>query len=580
MSIPASAIVTVNPAVISPGGLGLNLNGTIITDDTRVPIGTAQQFSNAIDVADFFGAESTEAVLAATYFQGYDNSTIKPSVVYFAQYPTAAVAGYLRGGKVTTLTLAQLGALSGSLTVLLDGYTHTAASINLAGCTSYTNAASLINTGLFATEPTEATCSLGTISGTTLTVAGTLTGTFAAGQTITGASVTADSVILSQLTGTVGGAGTYLLSQSSTVGSGEVITASATTGVVTFDSVSGAFVITSGITGTPSTAAFATGTLAASIFLTQATGAVLSQGAGAAVPASFMNAYTQVTQNWAVFMTTFDPDGGSGNTVKEAFASWTTQQNDRYNYACWDTDASPTNTVPATTSLGYLLTQGNFSGTTLIHRTLALGDANNIAAFYCGTAACINFNQTNGRITFAFKGQAGITPDVTDATTAANLISNGYNFYAQYATATQEFNWFYPGSVTGEFLWADGYCNQIGMNTSFQTDLMNLLGVIGAVPYDAAGYALIGAALQGTIDQFLNFGAFSPGVPLSPLQAAAVNNAAGVNITNALFTQGYYLQIKPATAQVRAARQSPPCTFWYTDAGAVQKINLASVAVL
>lgn len=579
MSIPANAIVTVNPSVISPGGLGLNLNGTLLTDNTRVPIGTAQQFSNATDVEDFFGGGSTEATLAATYFQGYDNSTIKPSVIYFTQYPQAAVAAYLRGGKITTLTLAELGALSGSLTVLLDGYTHSAISVNLAGCTSYSNAAAIINTALFATEPTEATCSLGTIAGTVLTVAGTLTGTFAVGQTISGTSVTAGSVITSLGTGS-GGIGTYNLSQSSTVGSGELITAKATAGAVSFDSVSSAFVVTSGITGVASTAAFATGTIAASIFLTQATGAVLSQGATASVPATFMNAYTQINQNWAVFMTTFDPDGGPGNTVKEAFATWTTQENNRYNYACWDTDASPTNTVPATTCLGYILQQGNFSGTTLIYRTLADGDGNNLAAFYCGTAACINFNQTNGRITFAFKGQAGITPDITNATTAANLISNGYNFYGQYATATAEFNWFYPGSVSGQFLWADGYCNQIAMNTSFQTDLMQLLGGIGAVPYDANGYALIAAAMQGTINQFLNFGAFSPGVALSPLQQAEINNAAGVNILNALFTQGWYLQILPATAQVRAARASPPCTFWYTDAGAVQKINLNSVAVL
>jgi hypothetical protein len=69
------------------------------------------------------------------------------------------------------------------------------------------------------------TCTLCTISGTTLTVAGTLTGTFTVGQIVSsGASVTAGSQILQQLTGTRGGAGTYQLSASSTVSSGEAMT--------------------------------------------------------------------------------------------------------------------------------------------------------------------------------------------------------------------------------------------------------------------------------------------------------------------------------------------------------------------
>ena len=69
------------------------------------------------------------------------------------------------------------------------------------------------------------TCTSCTISGTTLTVAGTLTGTFTVGQIVSsGSSVTAGSQILQQLTGTRGGAGTYQLSASSTVGAGESMT--------------------------------------------------------------------------------------------------------------------------------------------------------------------------------------------------------------------------------------------------------------------------------------------------------------------------------------------------------------------
>lgn len=63
-----------------------------------------------------------------------------------------------------------------------------------------------------------ATCTLGTISGTTMTVAGTITGTYVVGQTVTGTGVSANTVITALGTGT-GGAGTYVVNNSQTVAS-------------------------------------------------------------------------------------------------------------------------------------------------------------------------------------------------------------------------------------------------------------------------------------------------------------------------------------------------------------------------
>jgi len=56
-----------------------------------------------------------------------------------------------------------------------------------------------------------------------------------------------------------------------------------------------------------------------------------------------------------------------------------------------------------------------------------------------------------------------------------------------------------------------------------------------------------------------------------------VNNAAGLAIDGTLSAQGYYLQILPAAPASRAARTTPPITFWFIDRGAVQQINLASI---
>lgn len=346
---------------------------------------------------------------------------------------------------------------------------------------------------------------------------------------------------------------------------------------VTYDSISGAFVFTSSTTGDASTSAFpTTSTLATNLLLTQATGAVLSQGADAvSTPSAFMTALVQETQNWATFFLMFDPDDPDENDIKMAFALWNAQQDNRWGFICWDTDSAPKVTVPSVTAMGQKLKAGDYSGTCLIS-----APTYEKAAFTSGAAASIDFDRTNGRITFAFKSQSGQVADVSNQTVAANLIQNGYNFYGVYATANDEFIWLYNGTVSGEFLWFDGYVNQIQLNNALQLALMSLLKNTPSIPYNNAGYGLIRAACQDPINAALNFGSIRIGVPLSEAQAAEVNNAAGTKIDDVITTQGYYLQILPATAQVRAARQSPQITLWYADGGAVQSIVLVSTAIL
>lgn len=144
MSIPASEVVQVNPSVLGGGGAAVSLTGLMLTNSTAIPIGTVQAFASQPDVSAFFGPASTEATLANNYFLGYDNATAKPGNLLFAQYPAAPVAGYLRGGKVSGLTLAQLQALAGTLTVTVDGTPKTSSAINLTAATSFSNAATII----------------------------------------------------------------------------------------------------------------------------------------------------------------------------------------------------------------------------------------------------------------------------------------------------------------------------------------------------------------------------------------------------------------------------------------------------
>lgn len=569
-SIPASAIVSVVPSVISAGGSALDLSGLFLTTNTRVPMGAALSFASSANVSTYFGASSTEAAAAAIYFAGFTGSNALPAAMLFWQYNQSAVGAYLRGGAISSMTLTQLQALSGSLSIVMDGYTYSAASINLSSATSFSSGATLISTGLNTTKPSAGVVT-GSIAGTTLTVTAVTSGGLQVGNVISGTGVTAGTTITAIVTGT-GGVGTYTVSATQTVASTSV-TATAPALTVAYDSTSGAYSITSGSTGASSTAAYATGTLAASLLLTSATGAVLSQGAAPATPSASMATLVAQTTNWATFTTLFDPDNGSGNAQKLLFSTWCGQQNNDYMYVCWDTDVTPTLSTSATSSLGYLIKAAGISGTMLVYNNMQT------AAFVCGAAASIDFTETNGRITFAFKAQSGLSATVTNQTVAANLIANGYNFYGSYATANDNFVFLYPGSVSGAFTWADAYVNQIWLNNSFQLALMELLTNVKSIPYDAAGYALVSAAMQDPISAAGTFGMYDSNVSLSAAEIAEVNNAAGTSIASTLQSQGYYLQILTVSASVRAARTSPPITFWYVDGGSIQSINVSSVQV-
>lgn len=577
-TIPARLYVNVIPGVLAAGGNALAMNGLALTRSTRVPIGTVGSFSSPDAVSAYFGALSEEKDKADIYFAGFAGATKQPGAMLFAQCPDGDVSAYLRGGSVAALTLAELQALSGSLTVVMDGYSHAIPSIDFSAAVSFSAAAAALEAAF--TNPTQATIT-GSISGTTLSVTATDAAAIAAGQTVNGTGVTAGTLIVAQLTGSAGGTGTYTVDTSQTALSASM-TIDATPIVVTYDSVSGAFVLTSGIAGAISTAAFATGTLAASLKLTSATGAVLSQGTTSTTPSAFMDALTAITTNWATFFTIFDPDV-SGNANKLLFSEWADSTNDRFAYVAWDLDTAPAAAAPATSSLGYLLQQANLSGTVPI-----FAPDSGKAAFVSGTVASIDFDRTNGRISFAYRAQAGLIADVSTEAAAVNLggnpqvagdYGNGYNYYGAVGTANDEFQFFQRGTISGPWQWIDSYVNQIWLNNSFQLAVLRFMTQVNSFPYNPSGYALVEAACMDVINAGLNFGAFRAGVPLSEAQVAAVNNAAGSVISDILSTQGWYLQILPASADVRQSRASPPITFWYMDGESIQAITLASVDV-
>lgn len=563
-SIPASNLVNDTPNVVSAGGTGLDLSGLYLTTTPRVPVGTVAAFISPDAVSKYFGPASAEYAASLRYFAGFDNSTIKPGELLFTTYAQNGVAAFVRGGDISALAISALQAITGTLTLSINGTPLTTGVLDLSSANSFSAAAALIATAIGHADAHVT----GSIAGTTLTVTAKADGNLAVGQVISGTGVTDGTKIIALGTGT-GGVGTYIVDKTQTASSTAIVAGALT---VSFDTISGGFLITGGTPDATNTLTVAAETGAGpGLKLTAATGAIASQGADIATPAGAMAAVTASTQNFVTFATIFKP------SVPDmvAFAAWANSKAGRFPYVMWDTDVVMTLADDSASALG-LIKAANYAGTIPFYAPVS---GTFYAAFVMGIIASIDFNRVNGRVNIALRSQAGLLPTVTDETIANQIEANGGNFYGAYATAADEFIVAYPGAITGPFLWVDSAVNEIWMINQFQLALMELLTQITNIPYNTAGYGLIEQALADPIAAAVNFGAIRAGVPLSSLQAAEVNNAAGVRISDTITQRGWYLQVAPASPEVRAARGSPPITFWYTDGQSVQRISMNSVEV-
>jgi len=364
-AIPASEEVSSTPGVLQPGGNPLSPNGVFLTKSGSIPPGVAQGFPNLLAVQDWFGINSPEAQFAAVYFGGFTGCTQLPGMLYFYQYNESAVAAYLRSGNLSEITLTDLQGFSGTLSLEIDGETVTSANINLNAATSFTNAATIITTGLQTVGGIfSGTCTT-TDTSETLDVTAIASGELHVGDVIVAAGVPVGTTITAIPVG--GGVGNYTMSQAATAANvGESVTVSSTA-VCTYDAQRETFVITSPTTGAASTIGFASGTLAADILLTAATGALIANGADVATPAGAMNGVVLSTQNWVSFTHVFDPDNGApGGAVKLQFAQWTSQQspagNERFVYAAWDVDPGPAGTANDADSFGGQVIAAAYNG--------------------------------------------------------------------------------------------------------------------------------------------------------------------------------------------------------------------------
>ena len=498
MSIPISQIIQINPGVIGTGSNPLALNGLILTPSDDAPTNVLKTCYSLSDVSDFFGSESDEYKAAVPYFSGSSvRSALAPNALMFIRYSDVAVSAWAKGSSIAGMTLSELQSVSGSLSVTIDGKVYSSDSLSLSSATSFTDAASIIQTAL----------------------------SLASGQS------------------------------------------------VSWNSTFSRFEIKSGTSGATSTISAVTGTTAEELGLADAT---LSQGSEAISPASAIASATSKSMNWATFSILFAGNASSETKSKhnQDLAKWQATQNNRYLFVAWDDNTDAVD-PDGTDTFGQWLQTGNYN-------VLCCYNTPQVATFAQGIAASINWNAVNGRATLAFKTQEGLDATVSSLTEANALLAKGYSYYGAYAAdgPANNYNIFYDGSLAGEWQWADSYINQIFLNAQLRIAMIDMLMGCNTLPYNELGKAQIRAAAMAPIEQGLLNGTIRTGINLSQAQKLQVQSIVGFDVSDELYTKGYYLFIGDASTQTRGQRLSPPIYFFYCDGGSIQRITIPSIAIL
>lgn len=243
MAISASQIVQINPSLLRPGGRDLELNGLILSTNESIPTEVVLPFGDPDSVSAYFGALSDELNLAQIYFRGFDNSQIKPRALFFYKMIKEAVAPWVRGAQ-NTATLAQIKALTdGTLNIQIGSDNAELTGIDFSAITSFSDAASIIQTKLQAQSPSK--------------------------------SSKADTNF--------------------------------TNATCTYSSQFNAFIITGGQAGSNLTIGGVGGTVATLLNLTEEAGAVFSSGSDVVSIPDTMETILTHTQNWATFTTLWMP---------------------------------------------------------------------------------------------------------------------------------------------------------------------------------------------------------------------------------------------------------------------------------
>jgi Protein of unknown function (DUF3383) len=205
--------------ILDPLASQYGLDRLFLENTNLIPFNEVLSFNSVTAVENYFGVGSAEAALATDYFSGYSGSSAN---MLFDRMPLGGGRARIFGANLHlhSLTLAQLRAINGTLSLTSQGYNFFNASINLASATSFASAASLIQSALNAVRPTVAAATgssiapktasfTASIEGGLMVVTAVSSGQIVVGGFLSSANGYSRGQIIDQESGTPGGVGVY-----------------------------------------------------------------------------------------------------------------------------------------------------------------------------------------------------------------------------------------------------------------------------------------------------------------------------------------------------------------------------------
>jgi len=507
------------------------LVGRIFTGNVLLPPQSFISFTSAAEVASYFGNSSEEALRAAFYFSFISKNITSPQSLQFARWTSAAVAPVIFPMPNNGSVIANWTAItSGSLILTMGGFTFTLSALDFSGDGS----------GLAAVATTLQTAIQAQSGGGALWTAATVTYSAAYGGFILTGGATGAAAINVE----VGGGGADITGKGllgwlpqQTIINGNVIPGSI------FSIGSAAETITQTLTAS----AQASNNFGSFLFMTNLniTMQNMVDAANWNNAENVLYMYTQavIPANIATWQPAVAAIGGIALTNSPTLS-----------FSVSGTLASASNIVTAMAStagiiIGMPITGTDIPAGTVVTSVLsstsitlsnnATGSTTTLLTFFIlqfpeqlpmMIEASTNYQAVNSVQNYEFQQVVGLTPSVTDDSTANAYDALSVNYYGATQQAGQLVAFYQQGLLQGlstNILDMTAYVNEIWLKDAAGVALMNLLLAVNQVPANNAGRNLVLAILQGVINQALINGTISVGKTLTTLQQNFITTETG-----------------------------------------------------
>lgn len=124
------------------------LIGRLFSNNQLIPPQSFLEFSNAADVALYFGSTSDEYLRAAFYFGWVSKNITQAKKISFARWVSVGVGSQIHG-KIASYSLSALTAISsGGFGLTLGGFTHELSGVSLSGLGSLSDVAAAVQAAI------------------------------------------------------------------------------------------------------------------------------------------------------------------------------------------------------------------------------------------------------------------------------------------------------------------------------------------------------------------------------------------------------------------------------------------------